>query len=142
MKRFGVLQPPSKQTRFKHDLKELRRSLADRFGDETYLDMDKYDLGAVYHAAVTTAGALATAGAAAGAVTSGARPPEPITVVLGRQAFGRFGNRLQRGANGRGDFSPATPRIRCAPAAPYAAHGPAPTVGLCPRGRRHPLEGT
>ena len=66
MKRFGVLQPPSKQTRFKHDLKELRRSLADRFGDETYLDMDKYDLGAVYHAAVTTAGALATAGAAAG----------------------------------------------------------------------------
>ena len=24
----GVLQPPSKQTRFKHDLDELRRSLA------------------------------------------------------------------------------------------------------------------
>ena len=45
----GVLQPPSKQTRFKHDLEELRRSLADRFDDETYLGMDKYDLGAVYH---------------------------------------------------------------------------------------------
>jgi len=24
----GVLQPPSRQTRFKHDLEELRRSLA------------------------------------------------------------------------------------------------------------------
>ena len=45
----GVLQPPSRQTRFKHDLEELRRSLAERFDDETYLSMDKYDLGAVYH---------------------------------------------------------------------------------------------
>ena len=45
----GVLQPPSKQTRFKHDLEELRRSLADRFDDATYLKMDKYDLGAVYY---------------------------------------------------------------------------------------------
>ena len=43
----GVLQPPSEQTRFQHDLEQLRRSLADRFGDETYLGMDKYDLGAV-----------------------------------------------------------------------------------------------
>ena len=45
----GVLQPPERQTRFKHDLDELRRSLADRFDDATYLSMDKYDLGAVYH---------------------------------------------------------------------------------------------
>ena len=44
----GVLQPPSSQKRFKHDLEELRRSLADRFDDEIYLGMDKYDLGAVY----------------------------------------------------------------------------------------------
>ena len=43
----GVLQPPSSQRRFKHDLEELRRSLADRFADEIYLGMDKYDLGAV-----------------------------------------------------------------------------------------------
>ena len=43
----GVLQPPSQQKRFKHDLEELRRSLADRFDDEFYLGMDKYDLGAV-----------------------------------------------------------------------------------------------
>lgn len=45
----GVLQPPSKQTRFKHDLEELRRSLASKFEDATYLIMDKYDLGAVYY---------------------------------------------------------------------------------------------
>ena len=44
----GVLQPPSSQKRFKHDLEELRRCLADRFDDEIYLGMDKYDLGAVY----------------------------------------------------------------------------------------------
>ena len=43
----GVLQPPSSQRRFKHDLEELRRSLADRLADEIYLGMDKYDLGAV-----------------------------------------------------------------------------------------------
>ena len=41
------MQPPSSQRRFKHDLEELRRSLADRFADEIYLGMDKYDLGAV-----------------------------------------------------------------------------------------------
>ena len=34
---------------FEHDLEELRRSLADRFDDETYPGMDKYDLAAVYH---------------------------------------------------------------------------------------------
>ena len=45
----GVLQPPSKQTRFEHDPDELRRSLADKYDDATYLSMDKYDLGAVYH---------------------------------------------------------------------------------------------
>ncbi len=45
----GVLQPPERQTRFKHDLEKLRRSLADKFDDALYLSMDKYDLGAVYH---------------------------------------------------------------------------------------------
>ena len=45
----GVLQPPERQTRFKHDLEELRRSLADRFDDANYLSMDRYDLGAVYY---------------------------------------------------------------------------------------------
>ena len=41
---------PSKQTRFKHDLEELRRSLASKFEEATCLSMDKYDLGAVYSA--------------------------------------------------------------------------------------------
>ena len=45
----GVLQPPSKQTRFKHDLEALRRSLAGTFDDANYLSLDKYDLGAVYY---------------------------------------------------------------------------------------------
>ena len=45
----GVLQRPSSQKRFKHDLDELRRRLADRFDDTSYLDFDKYDLGAITH---------------------------------------------------------------------------------------------
>ena len=45
----GVLQGASSQKRFKHDLDELRQRLADDFGDATYLDYDKYDLGAIYH---------------------------------------------------------------------------------------------
>ena len=45
----GVLQPPSQQTRFEHDLEKLRRFLADKFDDATYLGMDRYDLGAVYY---------------------------------------------------------------------------------------------
>ncbi|MYB56916.1 MAG: hypothetical protein F4X51_11035 [Gemmatimonadetes bacterium] len=45
----GVLQPPSQQNRFKHDLDQLRGSLAKKFNDVSYLDMDKYDLGAIYY---------------------------------------------------------------------------------------------
>lgn len=45
----GVLQPPASQTRFKHDLEKLRRFLADELDDPRYLDIDKYDLGAIYH---------------------------------------------------------------------------------------------
>ena len=45
----GVLQSPSSQRRFKHDLDELRRRLADDLDDAAYLDFDKYDLGAIYH---------------------------------------------------------------------------------------------
>ena len=45
----GVLQSPSSQKRFKHDLGELRRRLADDLDDAAYLDFDKYDLGAIYH---------------------------------------------------------------------------------------------
>ena len=45
----GVLQSPSSQKRFQHDLDELRRRLADDLDDGAYLDFDKYDLGAIYH---------------------------------------------------------------------------------------------
>ena len=43
----GVLQNYGSQDRFEHDLEALRRRLADDFGDASYLDMSKYDLGAV-----------------------------------------------------------------------------------------------
>ena len=45
----GVLQRPTSQKRFKYDLDELRRRLADHFDDASYLDLDKYDLGAIAH---------------------------------------------------------------------------------------------
>ena len=44
----GVLQPTWKQDRFNHDMDELRRVLAAWFDNEEYLEMDKYDLAAVY----------------------------------------------------------------------------------------------
>ena len=45
----GVLQPLSSQKRFKYDLDELRKDLANKYQDEEYLKMDKYDLGAIYY---------------------------------------------------------------------------------------------
>ncbi len=45
----GVLQPLGQQERFEHDLEELRRELAQKFNNDEYLEMDKYDLGAVYY---------------------------------------------------------------------------------------------
>ena len=45
----GVLQRPTSQKRFKYDLDELRRRLAAHFDDASYLDLDKYDLGAIAH---------------------------------------------------------------------------------------------
>ncbi len=45
----GVLQPHINQARFEYDLEALRRTIADDFGDDSYLDFDKYDLGAIYY---------------------------------------------------------------------------------------------
>ena len=45
----GVLQPHGKQTRFDHDLEELRRVLSEKLDDASYMDVDKYDLGAIYY---------------------------------------------------------------------------------------------
>jgi hypothetical protein len=45
----GVLQPGSSQKRFDHDLKELQKHLASQYENDEYLNMDMYDLGAVYY---------------------------------------------------------------------------------------------
>jgi len=45
----GVLQPPDQQDRFQHDMEELRINLTVRFDDDEYLELDRYDLAAVYY---------------------------------------------------------------------------------------------
>ena len=45
----GVLQPHGRQDRFNHDLEELRVQLAERYQNDDYLTMDRYDLGAIYY---------------------------------------------------------------------------------------------
>lgn len=45
----GVLQPFSSQLRFRHDLVKLREELALKYNNDQYLEMDQYDLGAVYY---------------------------------------------------------------------------------------------
>jgi hypothetical protein len=44
----GVIQPPWKQDRFKHDLEALRAEIAEKYQDPAYLEFNKYDLGATY----------------------------------------------------------------------------------------------
>jgi hypothetical protein len=45
----GVLQPHGKQDRFSYDLVQLTKDLAAKYNNDEYLEMDKYDLGAVYY---------------------------------------------------------------------------------------------
>lgn len=45
----GVLQPFCNQKRFKHDLDELKQVCAADYDDQAYLDIYRYDLGAVYY---------------------------------------------------------------------------------------------
>jgi len=45
----GVLQPHGQQDRFNHDLEQLRKDLAAKYNNDEYLNMDRYDLGAVYY---------------------------------------------------------------------------------------------
>ncbi|MCP4702942.1 MAG: hypothetical protein GY862_39685 [Gammaproteobacteria bacterium] len=45
----GVLQPHENSWRFDHDLKKLREELARKYNNDEYLEMDRYDLGAVYY---------------------------------------------------------------------------------------------
>ncbi len=42
-----MLQPLSKQDRFDHDLDQLKKDLAAKYNNDEYLEMDKYDLGAI-----------------------------------------------------------------------------------------------
>ena len=45
----GVIQPLSSNERFQHDLERLREELAAKYNNDEYLEMDRYDLGAVYY---------------------------------------------------------------------------------------------
>ncbi|MCY4148679.1 MAG: HAD domain-containing protein [Gammaproteobacteria bacterium] len=43
----GVLQPYSSQKRFDHDLHELLKTLAEKYDDDLYLELDRFDLGCI-----------------------------------------------------------------------------------------------
>lgn len=45
----GVLQPTCNQYRFKHDMVALQKELASEYDDSGYLELDKYDVAAVYY---------------------------------------------------------------------------------------------
>ena len=45
----GVLQPCSSQKRFDHNLIQTRADIAEKMGDSRYLELDKYDVAAVYY---------------------------------------------------------------------------------------------
>lgn len=45
----GVLQPVNAQDRFKHDMEALKAELAEKYGDEHFLELNKYDVAAVYY---------------------------------------------------------------------------------------------
>lgn len=45
----GVLQPCSSQKRFEHDMEQTRADIAEKMGDSRCLELDKYDVAAVYY---------------------------------------------------------------------------------------------
>ena len=45
----GVLQPATSQERFQHDMDALKAELAVKYDDEHFLELDKYDVAAVYY---------------------------------------------------------------------------------------------
>ena len=45
----GVLQPGENQKRFQHDMDALKKELAKKYNEPAYLDLDKYDVAAVYY---------------------------------------------------------------------------------------------
>ena len=45
----GVLQPTTAQDRFKHDMEALKKELAEKYNDCHFLELDKYDVAAIYY---------------------------------------------------------------------------------------------
>ena len=45
----GVLQPTTNQYRFDHDMDALKEQLAKEYNEPAYLELDKYDVAAVYY---------------------------------------------------------------------------------------------
>lgn len=45
----GVLQPTTAQERFNHDMDALKIELAEKYQDDHFLELDKYDVAAVYY---------------------------------------------------------------------------------------------
>ena len=45
----GVLQPCCSQKRFEHDLEQTKIMVAEEMKEKGYLELDKYDVGAVYY---------------------------------------------------------------------------------------------
>ena len=45
----GVLQPGVNESRFKHDMDALKEELARKYHEPAYLELDKYDVAAVYY---------------------------------------------------------------------------------------------
>ncbi len=45
----GVLQPTTAQDRFNHNMESLKKELAEKYNDNHFLELDKYDVAAVYY---------------------------------------------------------------------------------------------
>ncbi len=45
----GVMQPCCNENRFRHDIRQTQKDVAEKMGDEGYLKLDRYDVAAVYY---------------------------------------------------------------------------------------------
>ena len=45
----GVLQPTRNERRFRHHMEETAQFLREKYDDEIYLSLDRYDVAAVYY---------------------------------------------------------------------------------------------
>lgn len=120
----GVLQPPHSQARFRHDLEELRRGLADTLGDASYLDFDKYDFGAICHdwdkGAVERLRSLCEDFGAETVVTSGWRLRKPVSLL---KAYFRI-HHLDRHVTDKTDEEGGAPHYRAGEVKDYLGSHP------------------